>query len=87
MQSKKTDDAKIYLGPSIPGTILNRYAIFRGELHHSIGQLCEQVPAIKRLIVGVSVMAEHEKKLGDKTSVQHSSFVSVLNHIKGVNKQ
>ena len=88
MPSKKTkntsDSAQIYIGPSIPGTMLQRYAVFRGPLHKGITQLAEEVPAVKRLIVNVKEMAANEAKLADKTSVQHQMYVAVINHIKGV---
>lgn len=77
---------KIYIGPDVPGTLLQRYTVFRGEYHDSVTRLCEQVPAIGRLIVGVEEMAERERKLADKTSVEAQSFAKVINHIKGVMK-
>lgn len=81
---KQKQETRIYIGPSIPGTALKRYTVFRGELHGSINELAEKVPAVKRLIVNVNEMANIERKLGDKTSVQHQMFAQVLNHIKGV---
>tara|TARA_Y100001001_G_scaffold59284_1_gene56100 strand:- start:11763 stop:12020 length:258 start_codon:yes stop_codon:yes gene_type:complete len=78
--------AKIYIGPDVPGTLLQRYTVFRGDFHESVERLCVQFPAIKRLIVGVEEMAEREQKLADKTSVEAHSFAEVINHIKGVIK-
>lgn len=78
--------SKIYIGPDIPGTILHRYTVFRGEIHESVHQLCAQIPALKRLIVGVDEMADRERALADKTSVEAHSFAEVINHIKGVIK-
>lgn len=78
--------SKIYIGPDIPGTMLQRYTVFRGEWHESVKALSAQLPAVKRLIVGVEEMAEREQKLADKTSVEAHSFAEVINHIKGVIK-
>lgn len=81
---KNTQNAQVYIGPSIPSTMLQRYSVFRGELHSSIDEVAKKVPAVKRLIVNVNEMASIERKLADKTSVQHQAFVEIINHIKGV---
>lgn len=75
---------KIYMGPSIRGTILERYKVFRGELPSSIEEIAKKVPAIKRLIVNVNELASVEQKLADKTSVQYRAYADVINFIKGV---
>ena len=83
----KNPGTTIYLGPTIPGTLLQRHRVFRGELHSSILLLAEKVPAIKRLIVDVKEAANAEKKLGDRTSVLYNAFAEVTNHIKEVMKR
>lgn len=85
MPSKKdTNVAQIYMGPSIRGTILERYKVFRGDLPSSIEEVAKKVPAVKRLIVNVNELASVERKLADKTSVQYRAFADVINYIKGV---
>lgn len=77
-----SQNSRVYIGPDIPGTLLTRYTVFRGELHSSVEHICAKLPAVKRLLVGVEEMAERESKLGVKTSVEALSFAEVINHIK-----
>jgi hypothetical protein len=81
---KNNDQAVIYIGPSVPGHMLQRYAVFRGDLHSSINEFAAKVPAVKRLIVNVNEMAAAELKLADKSSVYYQMFAEVLKHIKEV---
>ncbi len=86
-RSKKRTEAptsQIYLGPTIPGSLLIRYTVFRGELHKSIVELADNVPAVKRLIVDTKEMANVENQIGDKTTVYAQAFANVANHIKEV---
>lgn len=87
-RNKKSEpNTRIYLGPSIPGTGLERYKVLKGELHESINQLAKSVPAVKRLIVDTKEMANIERKLGDKTTVYAHSFAEIANHVKEVMKR
>lgn len=77
----------VYLGPTIPGTSLERYKVFKGELHSSVTQLAAQVPAVRRLIVDTKEMANIERKIGDKTTVYAHAFAEIINHNKEVIKR
>lgn len=78
----KTNLSRVYLGPTIPGTSLERYKVFKGELHGSIAKLTDKIPAIKRLIVETKELATVEQKIGDKTTVFAHAFAEIINHIK-----
>lgn len=80
--AKLNPKAVIYLGPSVPGTGLERYKVFKGELNSNIIELTNKIPAIKRLIVDTKELANVEQKIGDKTTVFAHAFAEIINHIK-----
>ena len=77
----------IYLGPTVPGTSLERYKVFKGGLPENIKQIADKIPAVKRLIVDTKEMAEIERKIGDKTTVFAHAFAEIINHNKEVMKR
>lgn len=82
LDKKQVSLSRVYLGPTIPGTGLERYKVFKGELHNSVTQLADKIPAIKRLIVDTKELADIEQKIGDKTTVFAHAFAEIINHIK-----
>lgn len=73
-KAAKTEPS-IYIGPALQGGRLARYTIFKGGvLPSSVDAIAKEHKAIRRLIVPVSKMAEHEKRLNDPSSVEAAMF-------------
>ena len=63
-QPAQTKPARlIYVGPNVPGGILQRYQVFKGGLPPYCGSLFEKVPEIKELFIPVEGLEAIRKKI------------------------
>lgn len=70
-------EASIYIGPSLPGGRLPRYTVFKGgALPAHVAALADEHKSIKRLIVPVSQLAEAERRLADRSSIEAADFAA-----------
>ena len=53
----------IYVGPNVPGGILQRFQVFRGEIPPYCKSLIEKIPEIKELFVPVENLEEIRRKI------------------------
>lgn len=76
-------EATIYTGPALPGGQLARYTVFReGKMMPHIQALADECPALKKMIVPVSRLAETERKLSDSSSVEAGRFAEINKHFR-----
>lgn len=70
-------EASIYIGPSLPGGRLPRYTVFKGgALPAHVAALADEHKSIKRLIIPVSQLAEAERRLADRSSIEAADFAA-----------
>lgn len=80
---EKTKVSTIYTGPNVPGGKLAQFTVFRdGVIAPHIKLAIDKYPAIKRLIVPINTLAEVQKKLKDKQSVESNQFQTILSQFK-----
>lgn len=74
-QPPEKREASIYIGPSLQGGSLVRNTLFKGGvLPAHVQELADKHRSVIQLIVPVSKLAEYEKRLADKTSVEAARF-------------
>lgn len=71
----------IYCGPNIPGGVLQRYTVYKGGLPAHLGDLFAKCPAIKRLFVPVTDLAQAESAIATKGTPENAYFNEVLQFI------
>lgn len=80
-QPTKPAEAKIYIGPNLPGGKLFQFTTFKnGQLPAHVAQLIEECPALKLLLVTPSQLSTARAKLGDRSSVEATKFTEVRKH-------
>jgi hypothetical protein len=81
--TKQTAEPTIYTGPALPGGQLARYTVFReGKLMPHIQALVDECPALNKMIVPVSRLAETERKLSDSSSMEAGRFAEINKHFR-----
>ena len=64
----------IYIGPNVPGGMLQRYQVFRGGKPEHLKDLFEKCPALQGLFVQVTDLAVAEKALGMAGTVENTLY-------------
>ena len=64
----------IYIGPNVPGGMLQRYQVFRGGKPEHLKDLFEKCPALHGLFVQVTDLAVAEKALGTAGTVENTLY-------------
>lgn len=64
----------IYIGPNVPGGMLQRYQVFRGGKPEHLKDLFEKCPALQGLFVQVTELAVAEKALGTAGTVENTLY-------------
>ena len=64
----------IYIGPNVPGGVLQRYQVFRGGKPEHLKDLFEKCPALQGLFVQVADLAVAEKALGTAGTVENTLY-------------
>ena len=64
----------IYIGPNVPGGMLQRYQVFRGGKPEHLKDLFEKCPALQGLFVQVTDLAVAEKALGTAGTVENTLY-------------
>ena len=64
----------IYIGPNVPGGILQRYQVFRGGKPEHLKDLFEKCPALQGLFVQVTDLAVAEQALGTAGTVENTLY-------------
>ena len=74
----KSDPVKreqlIYVGPNVPGGVLQRYQVFRGGKPEHLKDLFEKCPALQGLFVPVIDLTVAEKALGIAGTVENTLY-------------
>ena len=78
----KRPEQVIYIGPNLPGGLLQRYTVFKGGIPLHITQITEKCPALQGLFVPVENFATAEQSLSAIGSAGNSLFSQVLDYIK-----
>ena len=68
----------IYIGPNVPGGMLQRYQVFRGGIPEHVKQIVEKCPAVKSLFVPVDGFAAAEQEISKAGSANNALFKEVL---------
>jgi hypothetical protein len=75
----------IYVGPNVPGGILQRFQVFKGGLPPHCKDLFEKVPAIKELFVPVEGLEAMRQKIEESGTNEARLFYVVSQKLtKGV---
>jgi hypothetical protein len=75
----------VYVGPNVPGGILQRFQVFKGGLPPHCKDLFEKVPEIKELFVPVEGLETTRKKIDDPSTNEARLFYLVQKKLtKGV---
>jgi hypothetical protein len=75
----------VYVGPNVPGGILQRFQVFKGGLPPHCKDLLEKVPEIKELFVPVEGLEAMRRKIGEPgTNEARLFYVVQKNLAKGV---
>ena len=64
----------IYIGPNVPGGMLQRYQVFRGGKPEHLKDLFEKCPELQGLFVQVTDLAVAEKALGTAGTVENTLY-------------
>ena len=64
----------IYVGPNVPGGVLQRYQVFRGGKPEHLKDLFEKCPALQGLFVPVIDLTVAEKALGIAGTVENTLY-------------
>ena len=64
----------IYIGPNVPGGMLQRYQVFRGGKPEHLKDLFEKCPELQGLFVQVTDLAVVEKALGEAGTVENTLY-------------
>ena len=64
----------IYIGPNVPGGMLQRYQVFRGGKPEHLKDLFEKCPELQGLFVQVTDLAMAEKALGTAGTVENTLY-------------
>ena len=64
----------IYIGPNVPGGMLQRYQVFRGGRPEHLKGLFEKCPTLQGLFVQVTDLAVAEKALGEAGTVENTLY-------------
>lgn len=67
----------IYVGPNIPGGILQRFQVFKGGLPPHAKGLIEQVPEVKDLFVPVTELEDARRKIEEPGTNEARLFYAV----------
>ena len=68
----------IYIGPNVPGGMLQRYQVFRGGIPEHVKQIVEKCPAVKSLFVPVDGFAAAEQEISRAGSANNALFKEIL---------
>ena len=68
----------IYIGPNIPGGVLQRYQVFWGGIPEHAKQIIEKCPAVKSLFVPVDGFAAAEQEISKAGSANNAMFKEIL---------
>ena len=68
----------IYIGPNVPGGMLQRYQVFRGGIPEHVKQIVEKCPAVKSLFVPVDGFAAAEQEISKAGSANNALFKEIL---------
>ena len=68
----------IYIGPNVPGGMLQRYQVFRGGIPEHVKQIVEKCPAVKSMFVPVDGFAAAEQEIFKAGSAHNALFKEVL---------
>ena len=74
----------IYVGPNVPGGILQRYQVFKGGLPPYCEDLFKKVPEIKELFVPVEGLEAVRQKIEESGTNEARLFYVVQSKLKGV---
>ena len=78
----KRPEQVIYIGPNLPGGILQRYTVFKGGLPLHVKEIIEKCPAIKGLFVLIENLATAELSLSTIGSAVNALFGQVGDYLK-----
>jgi len=79
----KRPEQLIYIGPNLPGGVLQRYTVFKGGIPLHIAETTEKCPAIKGLFVPVNQLSNAEQSLKTAGTVENTLFNAVVDHVRG----
>lgn len=77
----RDDDRFIYIGPTIPGTILKQNAVFQGryeEITAFLSEPLERIPQIARLLVPARSLGDMALKVKRADTALHKYYTDVL---------
>jgi hypothetical protein len=84
-QERNTLVRLAYVGPNVPGGILQRFQVFKGGLPPYCKDLFERVPEIKELFVPVEALEATRKKIEEPGTNEARIFYAVQKKLaKGV---
>lgn len=70
----------VYIGPSLPGGLLNQYATFSGGFPHYIKPLIEQCAELKRLFVAPALTTRARIEMQQQGSTYAADLAAVKKH-------
>lgn len=71
-------EATIYIGPNLPGGRLTSFRVFREGLPSYLGDLLQERPELKRLIVPLSSFQEARKRVATPGTIEHAAAAKML---------
>lgn len=78
-------ESLIYLGPNLPGSMLNKFTVYRNGMPKHLDKLLAECPDIERLFVPVAQMSETMEKINKTGTPYHGWFANVVAYTqKGV---
>lgn len=71
INEKVEKDSLIYLGPNLPGSMLNRFAVYKNGMPKHLETVIDKCPDIERLFVSVVKLTEVLEKI-NKTGTPYN---------------
>lgn len=78
----KEPERLIYVGPSIPGGILQQYTVYKGGMPVHINGLVDKCPVLKQLFVPVDNMAGFVQAASQKGTRENIFYQQAIDFIK-----
>lgn len=82
--TKVNKGPRIYIGPNLLPMI--RYTVIADEIPVHIKDLIDKCPAIEKLIVDVKDMAQKEKNISKKGTLEHRYYQEIVEFAKQIRK-
>jgi hypothetical protein len=75
----------IYIGPNVPPLALKRNTLYRGDdIPPRLLELAERRPALKSLFISTRDLAEAQKKIAKKGTLEHTAQQEMLEIAKTI---